>query len=166
MFSDITGSYDGSDATWEILLMLLVAFILGYLVRFFVGKSKYGKYETQIAGLESNLNTANTEKMQFATELDDYKARFASKVAKPDDLKVVEGIGPKIESLLKAGGINTWSDLATAQIDRLKGILSDAGDRYRIHDPSTWPQQAGMANSNQWEELESFQNSLTAGRTK
>ncbi|MGI9542309.1 MAG: hypothetical protein ACR2MX_03565 [Cyclobacteriaceae bacterium] len=166
MFSDITGSYDGSDATWEILLMLLGAFILGYLVRLFVGKSKYGKYETQIAGLESNLNSANTEKMQFASELDDYKARFSSKIAKPEDLKVVEGIGPKIESLLKAGGINNWSELANAEINRLKGILSDAGDRYRIHDPSTWPKQANMADNNKWEELEAFQNSLTAGRTK
>ena len=166
MFSDITGSYDGSDATWEILLMLLGAFILGYLIRYFVGKGRYGKYETQIAGLESNLSAVNTEKMQIATELDDYKARFSTKIAKPDDLKIVEGIGPKIESLLKAGGVNNWTDLAGAETSRLKSILSDAGDRYRIHDPSTWPKQAGMASNNQWEELEAFQNSLTAGRTK
>jgi len=155
-----------SDLITIEIIMIIIAFILGYLLRYFIGRGRSSKYETQIAGLESNLNNVNSEKMQLVTELDDYKARFASKIAKPDDLKIVEGIGPKIESLLKAGGINNWSDLAGAQIDRLKSILSEAGDRYRIHDPSTWPTQAGMATDNKWEELEAFQNSLTAGRTK
>ncbi len=84
--------------------------------------------------------------------------------ANPDDLKVVEGIGPKIESLLKAGGINTWSDLAKSSVNRLKKILSDAGDRYRLAVPDTWPKQAELAEAGKWAELREYQDYLDGGK--
>lgn len=68
-----------------------------------------------------------------------------------DDLKVVEGIGPKIEQLLNDSGVQTWYDLSSADVDRLRGILSEAGARYRMHDPSTWPQQATLLARGDWE---------------
>ena len=88
--------------------------------------------------------------------------------AKPakDDLKKVEGIGPKIEQLLNVDGIMTWRQLSEADIDRLKRILDAAGPRYRIHDPSTWPRQAELAADGKWEELEKLQDELSGGRTK
>jgi predicted flap endonuclease-1-like 5' DNA nuclease len=82
----------------------------------------------------------------------------------PNDLKVVEGIGPKIEGLLKADGINTWSELAAASLDRLKGILAEAGDRYRLADPETWAKQAGLAAEGKWDELKSYQDFLSGGK--
>ena len=54
-----------------------------------------------------------------------------------DDLKIVEGVGPKIEELLHAAGIMTWSDLASAATEKVQAILDEAGPRYRIHDPAT-----------------------------
>jgi predicted flap endonuclease-1-like 5' DNA nuclease len=33
------------------------------------------------------------------------------KKPKLNDLKIIEGVGPKIEQLLKEGGINTWEEL-------------------------------------------------------
>lgn len=51
------------------------------------------------------------------------------KAPKLDDLKIIEGVGPKIETLLKEGGINTWAELAEAPVDRLKEILDAAGPR-------------------------------------
>ena len=69
-----------------------------------------------------------------------------------DNLQIVEGIGPKIEGLLKDAGINTWSALGSASYDRLKGILEAAGPRYRIHDPKTWAQQAQLAADGKWDE--------------
>lgn len=86
------------------------------------------------------------------------------KRAKLDDLKVVEGIGPKIEGLLKDGGINTWAELAAADVDRLKEILTAAGPRYKMHNPGTWPQQAGLAATSQWDALEKLQDELKGGR--
>lgn len=81
-----------------------------------------------------------------------------------DDLKIVEGIGPKIEILLHDADIKTWEALANTSVDRLQGILNQAGDRFRLADPHTWPAQSRMAANNQWAELEAYQQSLTGGR--
>ncbi len=81
-----------------------------------------------------------------------------------NDLKIVEGIGPKIEGLLKAGGVNTWAELAAAPVSRLQEILNQAGDRYRIHNPESWPQQAKLADEGKWDELEKLQDYLDGGK--
>jgi large subunit ribosomal protein L27 len=83
---------------------------------------------------------------------------------KPDDLKIVEGIGPKIETLLKEGGINTWAELAAAPVERLKEILNAAGPRYQIHDPGTWPAQAKFAAEGKFDELKEYQDMLIGGK--
>ncbi|MCB0639433.1 MAG: hypothetical protein KDC54_22560, partial [Lewinella sp.] len=82
----------------------------------------------------------------------------------PNDLKVVEGIGPKIEGLLKDAGINTWGALATTSVDRLKEVLTAAGDRYRLADPTSWPKQAELAAAGKWGELADYQEYLSGGK--
>lgn len=86
------------------------------------------------------------------------------KLPKKDDLKIVEGIGPKIAELFQADGISTWEQLSKADPERLKEILSAAGPRYRIHNPETWPAQAKLASEGQWQELETYQDVLDGGR--
>ena len=99
------------------------------------------------------------------------KAAASDKIVSPsgkkyklDDLKIIEGVGPKIEELFHAAGITTWAELAETSADRLKEILVEAGSRYQMHDPTTWPQQAGLAAAGKWEELESLQERLDGGR--
>lgn len=92
------------------------------------------------------------------------KISFGGKKFKADDLKIVEGIGPKIEGLLHDAGIATWNDLANADVDRIKTVLSDAGSRYQMHDPSSWPRQAGMCVAQQWDELQVYQDELDGGK--
>jgi predicted flap endonuclease-1-like 5' DNA nuclease len=82
----------------------------------------------------------------------------------PNDLKIVEGIGPKIESILKNAGLNTLHDLAESKEDKLREILSNAGDAYRIHDPSSWPVQAALAAEGDWDKLKDYQDHLLGGR--
>ena len=86
------------------------------------------------------------------------------KTIKQDDLKMVEGVGPKIEGLLHAGGIMTWADLANAPTEKIQAILDEAGPRYRMHQPTTWAKQAAMADAGQWEELVAYQDRLEGGR--
>ncbi len=88
----------------------------------------------------------------------------SGKTVKQDDLKIVEGIGPKIEELLHEAGIKTWADLAAAEVSRLREILDAAGPRYQIHDPGTWPKQASMAHEGQWEALAEYQDHLDGGK--
>ena len=80
-----------------------------------------------------------------------------------EDLKIIEGIGPKLEKLLKDAGISNWGDLAKTDVKHLKEILINGGDKYRIHDPSTWPMQAQMASDWKWTELKDYQDYLVGG---
>lgn len=83
---------------------------------------------------------------------------------KRDDLKIVEGIGPKIEQLMFDGGIYTWKQLGEASLEQVQKILDDAGPRYKIHNPKTWGEQAMMAHNGEWDKLKEFQDFLIAGR--
>ena len=87
----------------------------------------------------------------------------AAPSGKPDDLKKIEGVGPKISELLIAGGIPTFQALADANIDDVKAILDAAGPRYRIANPVTWAQQAGLAAAGKWDELEFLQDRIKGG---
>lgn len=78
-----------------------------------------------------------------------------------DDLKKIEGIGPKIAATLGDAGINTYSDLANASVDQLNGILNDAS---LSAVPNTWPQQAQLAADGNWDELATLQDELDGGR--
>ena len=82
----------------------------------------------------------------------------------PDDLKIVEGIGPKIEGLLNNESIVTFAQLAATTPERIKEILDAAGPRFQMHDPTTWPQQSALARDGKWDELKSWQEELNKGR--
>ncbi len=80
--------------------------------------------------------------------------------AKRDDLKIVEGIGPKIEEVLNKAGIKTWAQLARQTPKRLREILASAGKRFIMHQPDTWPKQASLAAQGKWKELKELQDKL------
>jgi predicted flap endonuclease-1-like 5' DNA nuclease len=82
-----------------------------------------------------------------------------------DDLKLIEGIGPKIASVLREAGIDTFEDLAASDVDRLATILREADPRLlRLADPGTWPEQARLAAAGEWDALTELQGSLRGGR--
>ncbi|MEL6274719.1 MAG: helix-hairpin-helix domain-containing protein, partial [Bacteroidota bacterium] len=81
-----------------------------------------------------------------------------------DDLKIIEGIGPKIEALLKEKGITTLTTLAEAHTDELRSILAAAGSRYRVHNPDSWPAQAKLASQGKLAELKTMQAELNRGK--
>ena len=80
----------------------------------------------------------------------------------PDDLQRIEGIGPKISSLLEASGIATFAQLADTSVDGLQRILDKAG--LRLAHPGTWPEQARLAADGSWEAFEVLQRELKGGR--
>jgi len=83
--------------------------------------------------------------------------------AKPDDLTIVEGIGPKIAELLNESGIHSFSDLAASDAEKIKEILVAQGGLMATRNPTTWPQQAQMAADGQWDELKKWQDELDGG---
>ena len=78
-----------------------------------------------------------------------------------DDIKLIEGIGPKTEALLNAAGIVTFADLAAKSPEELLVILREAGGRGT---PDTWPQQAALAAAGKMDELKQLQDELDGGR--
>ena len=90
-------------------------------------------------------------------------AKASSKKQK-DNLKKVEGIGPKIESLLNAEGIFTFLQLSKTKVKLIRDILTAAGPRFKMHNPGTWPRQAGMAAKGQWDKLKKWQDELSGGK--
>ena len=84
--------------------------------------------------------------------------------AEPDDLTRIEGIGPKIQELLYAAKIYTFAQLSKTDVARLKGILDEAGERFQMHEPKTWPEQAQLAADGRWEQLQKLQDLLRGGR--
>lgn len=85
---------------------------------------------------------------------------------KADDLKRIEGIGPKIEGLLNDAGIKTFADLSSATSKKLNGVLEAAGSRFRLAKPDTWKEQAKLAAAGKDTELKKLQDELKGGVRK
>jgi predicted flap endonuclease-1-like 5' DNA nuclease len=108
--------------------------------------------EGQLAGLHK------------ATAIDLKAAKAAGLSIKTDtDFTVIEGVGPQINDLLHAGGINTFAELADSDPSRIQKILDAAGPRFKIANPGTWPDQANLVTSNRWPALKALQDVLDGG---
>ena len=79
-----------------------------------------------------------------------------------DDLTKVEGISPKIATVLAAQGITTFAALADATEDTLRAILEQA--KLTQYDPATWPRQAALARDGKWDELDAARKESAASR--
>ena len=86
------------------------------------------------------------------------------KAIKEDDLKVVEGIGPKIEEMFQKDGIKKWKTLSETSVASCQDILNKGGERYKVHDPSSWPMQAKMCYEGKWKELLKWQEEHDHGK--
>jgi len=86
------------------------------------------------------------------------------KVVKQDDLKIVEGIGPKISDMFINAGIKTWKALSDTAVADCQKVLDGGGNRYKVHDPASWPMQAKMAYEGKWEELAKWQDEHDHGK--
>ena len=93
------------------------------------------------------------------------KAAPAKKAAKVgDDLVIIEGIGPKIDGLFKDAGITTFAQLADTSVEKMKEILTAAGPRYAVHNPTTWAEQAVLARDGKMDELKAWQEANNAAK--
>lgn len=89
------------------------------------------------------------------------KAKKAS--GKGDDLKKIEGIGPKIAETLNNAGISTFADLAKTDAVKISEIIADVRGN---HVTDTWPKQAELAADGKWDELQKWQDELDGGVAK
>ncbi len=123
-------------------------------------------------GIKSNSNKNIDYQQKYLkakAELDACKennnsSAFIADDSVKDDLTKIEGIGPKIQELLNADGIWSWKQLASVNIERIQKILDNAGPRYRVHQPASWPLQADMCHKGEWDKLDKWQEEHKGGR--
>jgi predicted flap endonuclease-1-like 5' DNA nuclease len=135
-------------------------------------KANTKNLNTKIASLEADLAAAKASSVPKSFVSEAPSALFDSALAadilgkkiKQDDLKIVEGIGPKIEALFNDAGIKTWKDLSESSTEKLQSILDAGGENYAIHNPSTWAKQALFAYQGKWQELKEWQENLLGGK--
>jgi predicted flap endonuclease-1-like 5' DNA nuclease len=82
------------------------------------------------------------EEVAEGTEVMEEMMVVETAAATANDLTRINGIGPKVASLLNESGIRTFAQLAQTDVTTLQVILEKAGARYRLIDPTTWPEQA------------------------
>ncbi len=85
---------------------------------------------------------------------------------KADDLKKIEGAGPKAAEALVNAGYETFAKIAEAQPEELSTILSEASSRLSHIVTDTWPKQAKLAAEGKWDELKELQEKLDGGIEK
>jgi large subunit ribosomal protein L21 len=104
---------------------------------------------------------AKKEEVKAAPVAAKPKAKKAT--TKGDDLKKVEGIGPKIAETLNAAGISTFAELAKTSSAKISEIIADVRGN---HVTDTWPKQAKLAADGKWDELQKWQDELDGGVAK
>ena len=84
------------------------------------------------------------------------------KDTREDDLKKIEGIGPKVEQILKQAGIRSYESLSQADPANVQNVLKDAG--LQMMNPEGWIEQADLAAKGDWDKLQKLQDELKGGR--
>jgi large subunit ribosomal protein L21 len=102
-----------------------------------------------------------TPKKEVAAKVGTPKKAAPKKAVSADDLKKVEGIGPKIAETLIAAGISTFAELAKIDSAKIDEIIGDVRGN---HVTDTWPAQAKLAAEGKWDELKKWQDELDGGK--
>ena len=163
---------------WLIPLAVgLICGLFGYLIG--RGSNPVVDYNSQIKQLKQEGEKARADlaicrqKLTAGSALNngDYQnfnaeeaRKFMGKGIKFNDLTLVEGIGPKIRSLFHNYEIKTWRTLAETSVAKCQEVLDSGGDRYKVHDPASWPMQAKMAAAGKWKELAKWQDEHKHGK--
>ncbi len=152
------------DAWPWVLLAFLLGLALGWLTTWLYHRGRLATLERDLADcrrwravpLASGPTLSETQLAEAS--------RVLGRKVRLDDLRLVEGIGPKIETLMNRDGIRTWAELAAAPLSRLERILDNAGPRYNMHEPGTWSRQAALLVDGRWAEFKELTEKLVGGK--
>ena len=152
------------DALWQHSIMIAVSAIIGYIIGHNKSKQTESGLKHKLAKLDSDLENCQAKRLAFETSTERNSHSAGQVLIQQDDLQVIEGIGPQIETLLNSEGIYTFQQLSETNSESIIKILKDSGTKFHIHDPHTWPQQAYFASLKMWNELDELKKELKKGR--
>ncbi len=118
---------------------------------------------TNIKATISSTPPVSNEPVKFASSGSASERNIYS-VLTSDNLQVIEGIGPKMDEVMKKYGVHSWKARSENTHDSLRAILDKENPKhYRIIDPTTWPDQAKLAHQGKWFDLIKMQKHLDTG---
>lgn len=129
-------------------------------------KKEEKKEEVKKAEVKDSKPKKETPVKEAPAKKTPSKETAPKKAAKKDDLKKIEGIGPKAAEALVNSGVDTFVKLTKKSVDEIKEILVSFNSNLAHLDPETWGQQADLAANEKWEELEKLQDELKGGRVE
>ncbi len=132
--------------TWLLWLLLVLFFVISF-IGYWVSRNRPAEAEEEAAPSHHSPAEHHAE---------------AAPAAKPDDLRKIEGIGPKVQSLLNEMGITTFAQLAEADPAAVQKMLDEAG--LQMMNPEGWIMQAKLAAKGDWEGFARLQDELKGGR--
>jgi predicted flap endonuclease-1-like 5' DNA nuclease len=162
------------------IIIVVVALALGILIGWLIWgrqakaqgerirelEGTLSRRESRIRDLEADAEAAKAQAAEQEASLRTAQVALAdaeaAAVAPPDDLTLIEGIGPKVQSLLQGAGIRLFGQLAKADLEGLQELVRAAG--MAMMDPSSWPEQAQLAAEGKTDELAKLQEELKGGR--
>ena len=113
------------------------------------------------SGAKKAAPKKETKKAEPKAEKAAPKAAAKKATGKADDLKKIEGVGPKIASTLAEAGLATFADIAKSTPEAISEIIADVRGN---HVTDTWPAQAKLAAEGKWDELKKWQDELDGGK--
>lgn len=133
---------------------------IGYIDGVIAKDDWVGQAASLVESGKKNEATSRSVAVEAESKATSIATKKKKELIKAGNLQIVEGIGPKIETILKEAGIDTLGKLATKTPAELREVLAAAGNRFKSHNPDTWPQQAQLAHEGKLEELKVLQDSM------
>ena len=113
--------------------------------------------DTRIVEVEKKMLDLNKEVSNLKTQ----------KLAMQDKFSYLTGIGKKVSSILRLAGIESFSQLAATDVNRIREILEKENPSLlNITDPTTWPEQARLAAIGDWTTLSALEESIKLSKRR
>jgi chromosome segregation ATPase len=113
--------------------------------------------DTRIVEVEKKILDLNKEVSNLKTQ----------KLAMQDKFSYLTGIGKKVSSILRLAGIESFSQLAATDVNRIREILEKENPSLlNITDPTTWPEQARLAAIGDWTTLSALEESIKLSKRR
>jgi predicted flap endonuclease-1-like 5' DNA nuclease len=132
------------------------------------GVAGAGEGEAEVEAAESDVVAEAEAVARRAAEADAAAKAAAETEAAPetpDDLRRIEGIGPKIASALVAAGYPTYAKIAAATEDELREAVAGQGIKF-APSASSWADQAQYLVESDAKGLEEYQDYLVGGQER
>ncbi len=113
--------------------------------------------DTRIVEVEKKMIDLNKEVSNLKTQ----------KLAMQDKFSYLTGIGKKVSSILRLAGIESFSQLAATDVNRIREILEKENPSLlNITNPTTWPEQARLAAIGDWTTLSALEESIKLSKRR